>query len=212
MARLPEHWKCKNEIRKVHKTTYTTRMGRWLVGKGMETWFPRQNAKSRRQSRAKPNRRRANIIELDAGADVLPQPPQTLMGIPDGHDLYGQDNPYSNAAHRGAGSSSFDTDDDGWDTTRETSILPDNDIIPDIDINVPPRNQYHNPYGHGDPYFNGAHIGAGSYPFDTDDTWVTTRETSILPDPNIHALPPNQFHNPSGNHQPEYHNPNRPDT
>ena len=179
MARLPPYWHAKTGVRKVQKTAYTTRMGRWLEKRGMMDWNRRPNAQAKRRSTAKRSRRSARIVEHDAGAEILTQPPQTLMGTPYGHYGYGQEDPYHNAAHPGAGSSPFDSD-DPWVTTRETSIPPD------LDINAPPK-QYPLP-----PSYH-----------DTDDMWATTRETSILPDPDIH-LPPNQYPLPPANHHPPF--------
>ena len=139
MARLPQYWQAKSGVRNVNTTRYTNRMGRWLKERGMTDWNSRLTTRGKRRSTAKPSGRKAKVIEPDAGADILTHPPQPLMGIPYGHDPYvhdpyQQENPYTNAAHIGAGSSTFDTD-DAWVTTRETSVLPD------PDINLPP-NQY----------------------------------------------------------------------
>ena len=192
MARLPQYWQAKSGVREVRKTTYTTRMGRWLKKRGMKDWNPRLTAQAKNRSTAKPSRRKAKVIELDAGADILTHPPQPLMGIPYDHDPYGHDpyqreNPYTNAAHIGAGSSPFGTD-DAWVTTRETSVLPD------PDINAPP-NQYPLP-----PSYHG-----------TDDAWAMSRETSILPDLDI-DLSPNQYPLPPSYHHPPFDFSLRPPT
>ena len=58
----------------------------------------------------------------------------------------------------------------------------------------------HDLYGQGDPYTEATRIEAGSSPFDTDDAWVTTRETSMLPDIDMNELPPRYPSPPSSHH------------
>ena len=127
MARLPSHWQTsRDQVREVHHTTYTTRMGRWLQSMGMKDWNQRPQAQARREakrrSRIKLDNRRNRTIELDA--DTLTGPSHSSLGYLYGHNPYGQENPYSNPGHIGAGSSPPFTD-DAWVTTRETSVIPD---------------------------------------------------------------------------------------